>query len=198
MTLGLVAEDRLRHLRRGEKLPVVKGRCRLCGIKRPPRRRGYCSDSCQDAYLMATDSRYVRVRVWQRDEGVCRGCGLDCDNLEKRLWGYSTMTKMAAKGSLPERGMRTSMELRVALVTELKNFGFALNPGVVTTLWEADHVVPVVDGGSFLLPNLQTLCAPDHRNKTSLESGWRAKREKLVGRKTVATRAARGLSRRKR
>ena len=99
------AEIRLQHLRRGEKLAVVRGLCRLCGIKRPPRRRGYCSDDCQDAYLMATNSSYVRLRVFQRDEGVCRGCRLDCDHLERRLWGYSTMSKMAAKGSLPERGL---------------------------------------------------------------------------------------------
>lgn len=189
------AEERLKHLRRGEKLPVVKGRCRMCGGERPPGRRGYCSDGCQDAYLMATDSRYIRLRVFERDEGMCRGCGLDCDHLEVRLWGFSTMRKMPPRGAT-KKGMATSALKRAQFLGALKEFGFDL-PSTVVTLWESDHVTPVVDGGSFLMENLQTLCLPCHAEKTAYEAKWRAKREKLLGRKWVETGRLIGRNRRK-
>jgi 5-methylcytosine-specific restriction enzyme A len=37
--------------------------------------------------------------------------------------------------------------------------------------WEADHVIPVEDGGLSALENLQTLCIPCHREKTLLRYG---------------------------
>lgn len=37
--------------------------------------------------------------------------------------------------------------------------------------WEADHIVPLKDGGAFDLENVQTLCAsPCHRDKTVAEN----------------------------
>lgn len=191
------AQERLRFLRRGEKLPVVKNCCRLCAGPRPPKRRGYCSDDCQDAYLLATDGNYVRLRAFERDEGVCRGCGLDCDHLEVRLFGYSSMRKMSPKGSATERAMRTSFTMRTAFAVELKKFGFVINPAHVATLWAADHIVPVVDGGSFGLVNVQTLCNPCHSEKTSGEARWRGKRTKLLGSKWAETGRRTGKNRRK-
>ena len=196
--ISSAAQERLRFLRRGEKLPVVKGRCRLCAGPRPPKRRGYCSDGCQDAYLLATDGNYVRLRAFERDEGVCRGCGLDCDHLEVRLWGYSTMRKIPPKGSGAERAMRTSLTLRTALAEELKKFGFVINPLTVTTLWQADHTVPVVDGGAFELVNVQTLCWTCHTAKTSAEAEARARRSKLLGVKWETDARRQGRSRAKR
>lgn len=197
MNLSEKAIERLRFMARGVKLPITKGCCRLCRRRLPNHRRGYCTDECQSAYLMATSSQYVRLRVFEIDEGVCRGCGLDCDATEKRLWGYSTMQKMAPKSSPIQRGMLAPMELRVALVTSLRSFGFVLSPSKVETLWQADHIVPVVDGGSFLIENLQTLCQVCHKGKTTTESAMRAKREKLLGKKWKATQAAQGRTRRK-
>lgn len=44
--------------------------------------------------------------------------------------------------------------------------------------WEADHVVPLIDGGSFGLDNLQTLCVDCHKAKTAKEAAERAVRRK--------------------
>lgn len=44
--------------------------------------------------------------------------------------------------------------------------------------WEADHIVPLVDGGSYGMENLQTLCPKHHREKTSRENAVRARRRK--------------------
>jgi 5-methylcytosine-specific restriction endonuclease McrA len=193
------AKGRLKHLRRFEKLPIVKGRCRLCGDKRPPSRRGYCSDECQNGYLMATDLGYVRFRIHERDKGVCAECGLDCDDHERRVWGYSTMAKVPPKGSPAERALRTPHELRVTAIAMLKKNGFAgLTPSSAKTLWNADHIVPVVDGGSFLMDNLQTLCLTCHDRKSTTEATLRARRGKLLGRKWERDASASGRTRRKR
>jgi len=42
------------------------------------------------------------------------------------------------------------------------------------SLWELDHIVPLIDGGGHDLVNLQTLCAPCHRKKSIRENRARA------------------------
>lgn len=42
--------------------------------------------------------------------------------------------------------------------------------------WELDHRIPLIDGGSKDLQNLQTLCVPCHKAKTAREAGERARR----------------------
>jgi len=42
------------------------------------------------------------------------------------------------------------------------------------SLWELDHIVPLVDGGSHDPSNLQTLCTPCHKKKTAQEARQRA------------------------
>lgn len=44
--------------------------------------------------------------------------------------------------------------------------------------WAADHIVPVVDGGSWTLENAQTLCDPHHKAKTAREAAERAARRR--------------------
>ena len=44
------------------------------------------------------------------------------------------------------------------------------------TDWEADHIVPLVDGGGFGMDNLQTLCKDCHRTKTAKENRERRRR----------------------
>jgi 5-methylcytosine-specific restriction enzyme A len=101
--------------------------CRGCGepvrkVDGAPDRRRLWHPDCVHAYLLARDPAYVRAAVWQRDQGVCAGCGRECDSAGD---------------------------------------------------WEADHVVPLVDGGGFDLSNLQTLCVECHRRKTAIENAER-------------------------
>jgi 5-methylcytosine-specific restriction protein A len=35
-----------------------------------------------------------------------------------------------------------------------------------TDQWEADHTVPIVEGGALTIENLRTLCVPCHRSET--------------------------------
>lgn len=46
-------------------------------------------------------------------------------------------------------------------------------------LWEADHILPVDEGGTDDLGNFQTLCLHCHKEKTARQ----AKRRRTMGRK---------------
>lgn len=40
--------------------------------------------------------------------------------------------------------------------------------------WQADHIVPLIDGGEHTMANLQTLCDTHHKEKTAREASARA------------------------
>lgn len=61
---------------------------------------------------------------------------------------------------------------------------------------EVDHVVPIIDGGSFELDNLQLLCQQCHRAKTATENRARAARRREEKRADTAQLALTGLTRR--
>ncbi len=83
----------------------------------------------------------------RRDRGVCADCGLDTDRLRRSLSGRGRARKLRERGFTPRK-----------------------------SLWELDHIVPLIDGGGHDVSNLQTLCAPCHRRKTAAEAGRRAAR----------------------
>lgn len=49
-----------------------------------------------------------------------------------------------------------------------------------SSLWEADHIVAVEEGGSDDPDNLQPLCIPCHALKTGMAAGERKKRRKAM------------------
>jgi hypothetical protein len=49
------------------------------------------------------------------------------------------------------------------------------------SLWELDHIVPLIDGGSHEPENLQTLCVPCHRAKSGQENSDRARQRRTEG-----------------
>lgn len=135
--------------------------CRLCDGPCPGRRSSWCSDECMGAYSMATDSAWLRGKVEQRDKGVCAACGMDTIALEQRL----------ARMDHTQR--------RQAHVVLMKN-GF--NVGW-TALWDADHIEPLDEGGSWELENVQTLCHPCHKEKTAEQASRRGRQQRLIGKK---------------
>ena len=44
--------------------------------------------------------------------------------------------------------------------------------------WQCDHIVPLWDGGSNVLDNLQAICANCHSEKTILEAQLRTRRKR--------------------
>jgi 5-methylcytosine-specific restriction protein A len=117
--------------------------CRWCGLEVPARRFTFCSDWCVHEWRLRTDPGYLREQVLSRDRGICAICRTDT---------------RAAYGEL--RRARGTHRLRLLNKWGLKRL-------TRKTLWDADHILPVVEGGGECdLQNLRTLCLPCHRQQT--------------------------------
>ena len=140
--------------RRLPKGPNGRNRCRWCSLEVPARRSTFCSDYCVSEWRLRTDPAYLREQVFARDGGVCARCGLDTVAAWNRIRRLRTNRQAAALASW---GLRSAVR-RVSL-------------------WDADHIVPVVEGGGECdLSNLRTLCLKCHREATL------ALRQRLAGR----------------
>ena len=123
--------------------------CRWCHQEiSEPRRRTWCSQVCVDQYAAAANPREL---VAKRDQGVCAICGADTRKLDRVL-------RHAARslGRDDGRVWRVQRDL-------VRWAGFVPE----RSLWDADHIVPVVEGGTMTLDNLRTLCVPCHRSETA-------------------------------
>ena len=130
-----------RALPRGEAGRLL---CRWCSVEVPKGRRTFCSDWCVHEWRLRTDPGYLREKVLERDRGICAGCGIDCLHAELQL-----------------RRLRGASRLKASLA-------WGLRPGTRKSLWDADHIVPVVEGGGECdLANIRTLCLKCHRTATA-------------------------------
>jgi 5-methylcytosine-specific restriction endonuclease McrA len=151
--------------------------CRFC--RRPVRAlRTWCGSECVDAWRVAQgDGRVVRRLLWERDCGVCARCARD--------------TKVVA-GDLSGLREEAGVALLVALGWTQCSAAYALRVGRLPyTLWQADHVVPVVLGGLNVLSNYRTLCGPCHASETRELARARA-RDRLSATARGALGGARG------
>ena len=148
---------------RVELLPKSKeGRtlCRWCNLAVPKGRRTFCSDSCVHQWRLRTDPGYLRDAVFARDRGVCARCTVDT------VAAYNLMRRA--------RGERRQQLLAIWGLMRLER----------KSLWDADHVVPVVEGGGECdLENLRTLCIHCHRTVTAaLRTRLARQRSRTYGR----------------
>lgn len=103
-------------------------------------------------WKLRTDTGYLREQVFARDGGVCALCGIDTEALRrnKRKLDYAERKR------------------------------FETEWGVRRHLWDADHVLPVSQGGGGCdLSNMRTLCLKCHGNETA------ALRKRLAGNSSV-------------
>lgn len=130
--------------------PNGRALCRWCSLEVPKGRQTFCSGFCVHEWKLRTDPGYLRDKVFERDRGVCAQCGTDC-NAE-----WNRIRRLPA-------GRR---------VVALRDWG--IKPRTRKSLWDADHMVPVCEGGGECdLENLRTLCLRCHRAATA---GLRARR----------------------
>ena len=117
-----------------------RGLCRWCAIEVPKGRFTFCSSYCVHEWKLRTDPGYLREQVFARDRGVCALCGLDTEALRRD---------------------KRKLDFRARKQFE-RDWGGRKN------LWDADHILPVAQGGGECdLTNMQTLCLLCHRKKTS-------------------------------
>jgi 5-methylcytosine-specific restriction enzyme A len=117
--------------------------CRWCQGAIPKGRFTFCSDGCVREWRLRTDSSFLREQVFARDRGVCAACGLDTEALRKE---FRKLDYVARRLFLKE---------------------WKLREGWRRSLWDADHVIPVAEGGGECdLSNMRTLCLRCHRQAT--------------------------------
>jgi 5-methylcytosine-specific restriction endonuclease McrA len=95
-------------------------------------------------WRVRSDPGYLRDQLFARDRGVCALCGTDCHAEWNRI--------RRARGRARELALRDwDVRLRQR-----------------TSLWDADHIVPVAEGGGQCdLSNIRTLCLKCHRRVTA-------------------------------
>lgn len=118
--------------------------CRWCALEVPPGRFTFCSPYCVHEWKLRTDAGYLRDQVHLRDHGICAQCGVNAQ---------------AAYGEL--KGSRGTHRVRLLAHWGLKRISRK-------SLWDADHIVPVAEGGGECdLANLRTLCLSCHKKHTA-------------------------------
>lgn len=102
----------------------------------------------------------------------CARCQAAHDAKRSR-WGVTNASTAASRGYDSEW-----MELRAKVLTRDKRMCCECRrKGMITKATHVDHITPKFKGGTSEMSNLQALCYPCHKLKTSLESmeGKRAK-----------------------
>ncbi|MCC7008820.1 MAG: HNH endonuclease [Acidobacteria bacterium] len=121
--------------------------CRWCGGPVLKPRRTFCGDACVHEWKIRSSPWYVRQQLKKRDKGVCRICGFNVMKAH-REWSKA---KPPAGDRAARRAWRRSRPR-----------------------WEADHIVPVADGGGECgLDNYRLLCRSCH---VSVTLRWRVAR----------------------
>ncbi len=132
--------------------PNGRALCRWCNLEVPAGRQTFCSDWCVEEWKLRSNPAHLRERVLERDKGICARCGLDC------IAQYHHIRRLRG----PARA-RANADWKL---------------GGRKSLWDADHIVPVAEGGGECdLSNMQTLCLKCHRLLTA------ELRVRLLGRK---------------
>lgn len=127
--------------------------CRGCGSDVPKGRLTWCSNECKEVHYMAL-SGHARARVAARDKGVCAKCGADSGLVDR------IMSRLYWRNGRSLDNMK-AMELICAAWGQYATYGWNIRH-----LWEADHAVPLAEGGTNELANYRTLCIPCHKEET--------------------------------
>jgi 5-methylcytosine-specific restriction enzyme A len=127
--------------------------CRYChGSVKPPKRT-FCSKECVHEHRLRSDGTYLRAMVFKRDQGICAICGIDCKETARELLALAQNDEEKKNQLLKRYNINKTRK-----ITPNKNGG---------GLWDADHCVPVHQGGGCHfgngLDNMRTLCISCHK-----------------------------------
>lgn len=128
-----------------------KGLCRWCHATVQPPRRTFCNDICVHEYLIRSNNQYMRKIVWERDRGVCAGCGVRTTTIGKAI--------LAAADNAEEMRVRRAYSVPPKRKIWRSKFRSAV--------FDVDHIQSVAAGGGQCgLDNLRTLCLACHKAVT--------------------------------
>lgn len=135
--------------------------CRQCRKEVQPPRRTFCSDECVHEWKLRSDPKYLREQVYLRDLGQCARCGVD-----------TRLQKIKLEDVLRACRYDEGSPEYVALIASLR----LTRSEARKSLWQADHIRPVEDGGGECdIGNIQTLCVKCHKAKTAGQTSYRSK-----------------------
>jgi hypothetical protein len=131
-----------------------KGFCKWCGRKFIG--RVWCGGECrQEAYVRMG---YVDNYIFIRDGGICAKCGIDT------VWLRNNIIEIV-------RLWRRYGPRDISYYISYSEFWDAYGPwgrDFHKRLWEADHIIPVCEGGGCCgLENYQTLCLRCHKKESA-------------------------------
>uniref|UniRef100_UPI00358EC9D4 DNA annealing helicase and endonuclease ZRANB3 isoform X2 n=1 Tax=Myxine glutinosa TaxID=7769 RepID=UPI00358EC9D4 len=128
----------------------------------------FCSEVCRQSFSLRAHGLEIRKVVCETEYGVCQACGLDAQDLFKRVRDAPHTLR---KELLQQSHM---IHLPVKQLNDMVRHPYA------GQFWQADHVRPVWNGGGQCsLANLQTLCTPCHLKKTVKQEVERKQMKKL-------------------
>jgi 5-methylcytosine-specific restriction endonuclease McrA len=121
--------------------PTGRYLCRWCNLEVPAGRQTFCSQWCVEEWKLRSNPGHLRQKVLERDRGICANCQLDCISELQRIKKLRGASRVKATAAWGLRGRKS--------------------------LWDADHVIPVAEGGGECdLSNMRTLCLKCHRART--------------------------------
>ncbi|CAE7540133.1 smrc-1 [Symbiodinium sp. CCMP2456] len=154
----------------------------------------FCGGPCRARYFGKRSGASLRRQLFELERGVCQRCGLDCHGLWQNLKSSNSswleelqkQNRMAAESkSAQSAAMHTLLSYLTRFDSESPD-DFNLTEG---SLWQADHILPVWQGGGACgLENLQTLCASCHNLKTSEETKQRAAKARAARARAAGSR----------
>lgn len=122
-----------------------KGRCKWCGGEVKPPRRSWCSEACNQEFMIRFSAQSAAYHVFRRDGHICAACGIDCAWLER------------------ERNLiKKTIGWHTYIYSETSRAQWGAY-GKSAHLAEIDHIVPVSEGGGCCgLVNYRVLCVRCH------------------------------------
>ena len=174
-----IGADQLRR-----QLGREKGQCTWCGGPVPKRRRSWCSKACVDEFTIRYSPSSARWHVEKRDGGVCARCGSDTKRWAKLLrLARNGREELESywRGGCWRRNKRGRRNIR--RIRRYRKLSFKARRRLKdAATWEADHIIPVVEGGAAIgLENLRTLCLRCHKAETAALAARRAKQRQIKG-----------------
>jgi 5-methylcytosine-specific restriction endonuclease McrA len=115
------------------------------------RQQRWCSEKCGLTAFSMWNWAGTRHRVFERDKGICSKCGRDCVALKECfVWYMQFMLRQKHMGYL---------ECEKVVAAFMKAAGVVGKHAYGKDLWEADHIIPLAEGGALCdLANLRTMC----------------------------------------
>jgi 5-methylcytosine-specific restriction protein A len=151
--------DRFRSFepRHHGKGPNGRRLCVWCGTEVPQGKRTWCSQQCVKSMTIEHWPAAWSQAVIERDKGVCQQCGFDGRLVERVLrrlnWDYERHESQNSNHRQAHQWYQH----------HIWDLGFTRG----IHLMQADHIIPVVDGGPNTLANGRTLCQPCHKAETA-------------------------------